>query len=199
MQSISQLVGACITQGTQTVDNPSSYRIPMGLLMVLPGSMMILLPFVPESPVWCVSKGRHGSAEATLRNIYRMEGYNPTEHLRLIQEQVDKEHEMEAESSWSSLFKDPIELRKLLFSCGAMHVQKINGIQFCYTYGVVFAESIGVGEPFTINTIIYVLQIITVGICHVWKQNSTSQKSVNLYYGNAVFFGRCGWAWNNPP
>lgn len=30
-------------------------------------------------------------------------------------------------------------------------------------YGVVFAQSIGVGEPFTINTIIYVVQIVTVG------------------------------------
>lgn len=29
---------------------------------------------------------------------------------------------------------------------------------------MVFAQSIGVGEPFTINTIIYVVQIITVGL-----------------------------------
>ncbi|KAF7525428.1 hypothetical protein PCG10_004909 [Penicillium crustosum] len=164
MQSISQFIGACITQGTQSIDSPSSYRIPMGLLMVLPGIMIILLPFIPESPVWYVSKSRHEAAEAALRKIYRMQDYNPAEDLRLIQEQVDKEREMESESSWSSLFKDPIERRKLLYSCGAMFVQQINGIQFWYTYGVVFAQSIGVGEPFTINTVIYVLQIITVGV-----------------------------------
>ncbi|CAI7617388.1 unnamed protein product, partial [Penicillium viridicatum] len=148
----------------QIIDSPSSYRIPMRLLMVLPGIMIILLPFIPESPVWYVSKSRYEAAEAALRKIYRMQDYNPAQDLRLIQGQVEKEREMESESSWSSLFKDPTERRKLLYSCGAMFVQQINGIQFWYTYGVVFAQSIGVGEPFTINTVIYVLQIITVGI-----------------------------------
>lgn len=35
-------------------------------------------------------------------------------------------------------------------------------------YGVIFAQSIGVGEPFTINTIIYVVQIVTVGLSVVF-------------------------------
>ena len=54
--------------------------------------------------------------------------------------------------------------------------QQINGIQFWYTYGVVFAQSIGVGEPFTINTIIYVVQIVTVG-CSVIFGNKINRRT----------------------
>ena len=45
-----------------------------------------------------------------------------------------------------------------------MFAQQINGIQFWYTYGVVFAQSIGTAQPFTINTITNVLQIVAVGL-----------------------------------
>jgi hypothetical protein len=60
------------------------------------------------------------------------------------------EKEIEAESSWASLFQDPVERHKLIFSCDTMSAQQINGIQFRYTYGVVFTESIGVAQPFTV-------------------------------------------------
>ena len=163
MQSISQLIGACITQGTESIDNASAYRIPMGLLIVLPGIMLILLPFIPESPVWLIYQNHHELASKSLRKIYRMTDYEPDTDLRIIQEQVDKEREDRAESTWSSLIKDRVERRKLIYSCGAMFTQQINGIQFWYTYGVVFAQSVGVAQPFTINTITYVLQIIAVG------------------------------------
>ncbi|KAJ5794840.1 hypothetical protein N7457_001439 [Penicillium paradoxum] len=161
MQLISQFVGACITQGTQSIDAPSFYRTLMGLLTVFPGVMIMLVPFVPKIPVWYVSKNRPETAEASLRKICRMGGYDPAKDLQLIQEQVSKERALKSQSSWSSLFKDPVERRKLLYCCGATFVQQINGIQFWYTYGVAFAQSTGIGERFTINTIIYVLQIIT--------------------------------------
>lgn len=164
MQSLAQFAVAGITQGTESIDSAASYHIPMGLLIVLPGLMLILLPFVPESPVWFVYKEKHDRAEQALRKINRSTpGYDPADDLQTINDQVRMEKEMEAESSWASLFQDPVERRKLLFSCGAMFAQQINGIQFWYTYGVVFAESIGVSQPFTINTITDVLQIIAVG------------------------------------
>ncbi|PMD12677.1 general substrate transporter [Hyaloscypha hepaticicola] len=134
MQSISQFVVSCIDQGTESIPNKNSYHISMGLLILLPGLMIILLPFIPETD------------------------------LKIIQDQVNMELEMEDQSSWISLFRDPVERRKLIYSCGAMFAQQINGIQFWYTYGVVFAQSIGTAQPFTINTITNVLQIVAVGL-----------------------------------
>lgn len=42
--------------------------------------------------------------------------------------------------------------------------QQINGIQFFYSYGVVFAQSIGISQPFTISLITNVLQVVAVSI-----------------------------------
>ncbi|GKZ28959.1 hypothetical protein AbraIFM66950_002206 [Aspergillus brasiliensis] len=44
MQSCSQLVVACIDQGTESINNAASYRIPMGLLIVLPATMLTTMP-----------------------------------------------------------------------------------------------------------------------------------------------------------
>lgn len=165
MQSVAQFVGAAVNQGTKDIDGTASYQLPMGLLIVLPLLMLICLPFVPESPVWLVYHGKVDKAQRALERINRsFVGYNSDFDLHIIQEQVQTEQDLAAQSSWSSLLKDSAERRKLLYACGAMFAQQINGIQFWYTYGVVFAQSIHVGAPFTINVIIYVVQIITVGL-----------------------------------
>ncbi|KAL2863851.1 general substrate transporter [Aspergillus lucknowensis] len=165
MQSISQLVGACVNQGTQSIPSSQSYRIPMCLLVVLPGTMLLCLAFTPESPVWYMTKGKREQAIKSLRKINRSNrDYDPSADIQTIDDQVETERALAQDATWTSLITDPVERRKLLYACGVMFVQQINGIQFWYTYGVVFAQSIGIADPFTINTVIYVLQIITVGI-----------------------------------
>ncbi|USW54918.1 Putative major facilitator, sugar transporter, major facilitator superfamily [Septoria linicola] len=177
MQSIAQLVGACVNQGTETINGKAQYQLPMSLLTLLPLTMLILLIFTPESPAWFMSKGRREDARKSLIKINRSnKAYDPEVDLKAIDDQVAADHEMAAESSWSSLLFDPVERRKLIYACGVMFAQQINGIQFWYTYGVVFAQSIGVGEPFTINTIIYVVQIITVG-CSVIFGNKVNRRT----------------------
>nr|POE85219.1 hexose transporter 2 [Quercus suber] len=177
MQSIAQFIGACVNQGTEGINGTASYQVPMGLLCVLPLIMLVLLPFTPESPAWFMARGKRDRARHALEKINRSAtAYNSEVDLRIIDDRVRLEQEMEAESTWISLVTDPIERRKLLFACGAMFSQQICGIQFWYTYGVVFAQSIGVGEPFTINTIIYVVQIITVG-CSVVLGNKIRRRT----------------------
>ncbi|KUJ17672.1 uncharacterized protein LY89DRAFT_718317 [Mollisia scopiformis] len=132
-----------------------------------------------ESSVWYTYKGRREAAEKALRKINRsMPGYDSAADLKVIQDQVNMELEMEGQSSWASVFRDPVERRKLIYSCGAMFAQQINGIQFWYTYGVVFAQSIGTAQPFTINTITIVLQIVAVGLSVVL--GNKMRRRVNL-------------------
>lgn len=187
MQSISQLVGACVNQGTQGIPSAKSYQIPMCLLVVLPGFMLLCLPFTPESPVWYVNKGKREKAINALHKINRStRDYDPSMDIQSIENQVQIDRELSQDTSWLSLILDPIERRKLFYACGAMFVQQINGIQFWYTYGVVFAQSIGVADPFTINTIIYVVQIITVGAAVVLG-NKISRRTNLLVCSVGIF------------
>jgi sugar porter (SP) family MFS transporter len=179
MQSVSQLVGACVNQGTKDINSAASYHIPMSLLVVLPAIMLMCLPFTPESPVWYTYRGKREKAGRSLRKINRSNpDYDVGPDQLAIETQVEMEREASREATWLSLVVDPVERRKLVYACGAMFVQQINGIQFWYTYGVVFAQSIGVAKPFTINIIIYVLQIITVAIAVILGNKVSRRKSL---------------------
>ena len=181
MQSCSQLVGSGITQGTESISSANAYLIPFGLLIVLPGLMMLCLPFIPESPAWFVRKGKAEHAEAALKKINRsMVGYEPQRDLVILQEAIERERTMEAESSWISLLTDPVERRKMIFSCGAMVAQQINGIQFFYSYGVIFAQSIGISQPFTISLITNVLQVVAVAVSVVLGNKVSRRKNMMI-------------------
>ncbi len=187
MQSCSQLVGSGITQGTEGISSTAAFRIPMGLLALLPLLMLAALPCIPESPTWFMSKGRTEGAEAALRKVHKStSGYDPTEDLAILEEAVRRERENAAESTWSSLLRDPIERRKLIFAIGAMVAQQINGIQFFYSYGVVFAQSIGIAEPFTISLITNVLQVISVAVA-VLLGNKVPRR-INLLVTTVMMF-----------
>ncbi|OCT49386.1 hypothetical protein CLCR_04760 [Cladophialophora carrionii] len=165
MQSCSQLVGSGITKGTESIASTASYRIPMGLLALLPLLMLLGLWFIPESPVWYIRRGRLERAKRALATINRSRPeYSPDEDVAAMTHMVETERLREASSSWTSLLKDPLERRKLIYSCGAMVAQQINGIQFFYSYGVVFAQSIGIKQAFTISLITNTLQVVAVGV-----------------------------------
>ncbi|KIW77409.1 hypothetical protein Z517_09855 [Fonsecaea pedrosoi CBS 271.37] len=165
MQSCSQLVGSGITQGTESISTTASYRIPMGLLALMPLVMLVGLIFIPESPVWYIRRGQSEKAAKALMKINRsIPGYTPDDDVAAFIDIVETERLREATTSWTSLLKDPIERRKLIYSCGAMVAQQINGIQFFYSYGVVFAQSIGIKQAFTISVITNTLQVIAVGM-----------------------------------
>ncbi|KAF9872690.1 hypothetical protein CkaCkLH20_09869 [Colletotrichum karsti] len=179
MQSCSQLVGSGITQGTAAIPNRNAYLIPMGLLILLPGLMIIALPFTPESPTWYATKGRLSNAETALRKINRSRpNYNPAYDVRVLNDAVQRETADAAESSWISLIRDPTERRKLIFSSGAMVAQQINGIQFFYSYGVVFAQSIGIKEAFTISLITNTLQVISVAVSVILGNRISRRKTL---------------------
>lgn len=157
----------------------------MGGLVLLPLMMFASLPFMPESPFWYVLKGRNEEAETSLRKIHRSEpNYDPATDLETLQENKRIEQQHAEESTWKSLFMDPIERRKLVYSCGAMFSQQICGILFFYVYGVVFAQEIGISDPFLIQLITNIIQIFAVGAAVV--TGNKVRRRVNLMVTNIM-------------
>ncbi|KAJ5674129.1 hypothetical protein N7462_009568 [Penicillium macrosclerotiorum] len=192
LQSCSQLVASGITQGTNSIKHSSaSYRIPMGLLISLPLMMLVGLFFIPESPTWYMSKERHSEAEAALRRINRSNAsYDPTSDIATLEQEVRRQraHEtVEKNSSWWNLIADPIERRKMLYSCGSMAAQQMNGIVFFYSYGVVFAQSLGLAQAFTISLITNILQVVAVGVS-ILMGNKVPRRKNLLVTTSMMFF-----------
>lgn len=187
LQSWSQLIASGITQGTEGINSSLSYKLPMGGLVILPLMMFAGLPFIPESPVWYVLKGRNSEAETALRKINRGHAnYDPSADMQTLEETKRVEEEHAEESSWKSLVSDPIERRKILYSAGAMFSQQICGTLFFYVYGVVFAQAIGISEPFLIQLITNILQIFAVGAAVV--TGNKVRRRINLMVTNFMMF-----------
>lgn len=160
----------------------------MGGLVILPVAAFILVPFIPESPTWYVSRGRRDEAQSALRKIHRSNPtYEPSADLELLEKAREHEEEQLAASSWKSLLLDPIERKKLLWAAGGMYAQQICGIIFFYNYGVVFAQELGVSQPFTITLITMILQIIAVAIS-VLTANKLKRRSNLLYSTGLILF-----------
>lgn len=164
LQSWAQFIAGCLTYGTETIPSTLSYKLPMGGLIILPLMMFLGLPFIPETPSWYILKGRRADAEKSLRKINRKAGYDPASDIALLEaaKAVEETHK-EGASSFLSIFTDPVERRKLIIATGSMFHQQIGGITFFYVYGVVFAQAIGLNDPFLIQLITNILQIVAVG------------------------------------
>lgn len=188
LQSISQLIAAGITQGTEGINSSISYKIPMGGLIVLPLMLFAGLPFIPETPTWYVSKDRHVDAANALQRIHKGQaGYDPSQELTILTEARERQKEHQDKSSWLALIRDPVERRKVIYSAGALYSQQICGILFFYVYGVVLAQAIGITHPFMIQLITNILQIFAVAAAVITGNKVPRRNNLLITTGMMLF------------
>lgn len=104
-----------------------SWRIVTILQLVVPLFICLNLPFMPESPRWCIQKGNQFErAEKILRSIRETEEEVQAEMLS-IREAIQFEKEVLAENSYLILWKDK-SVRKRLIIVGLLNVgQQLTG------------------------------------------------------------------------
>lgn len=160
----------------------------MGGLIILPLFMFISLPFIPESPVWYILMGKPEAAAQSLRKIHRSDpNYDPARDIATLEDIKRIEDSQAEESSWKALLINPVERKKVIWSAGAMYAQQICGILFFYVYGVVFAQAIGISEPFTIQLITNILQIFAVGASVLTGNKVRRRKNLLVTTGMMLF------------
>lgn len=62
-----QLIASVICRGTGDINDDRSWRIPLGLLFIIPSIMLCAVWYIPESPRWLLQKDRPEEALANLR------------------------------------------------------------------------------------------------------------------------------------
>jgi SP family sugar:H+ symporter-like MFS transporter len=158
-----QVIGAGVAQGTHNIPYPStaSWRIPIGLNLLIPLLVFGLVWLIPESPRWLVSKKRSAEAERNLARINRGDpDYDAQRALAAIEEDVRRsEREAAGAGGWSSIFRDPVERRKLISTFGILAGQQIGGVQFIFSYATVIATNLQLAAPFTITIIVRMLPL----------------------------------------
>lgn len=187
LQSCSQLVAAGLTQGSNSLHSTLAYKLPMGALVILPLVLICWLPFVPESPTWYISRNQEDKAKASLQRIHRSDPQFDIDYeIQFLQSMKRYEEQQAESSSWLTLLTNPIERRKTIWAAGGMLAQQICGIIFFYNYGVVFAEEIGVSQPFTVSLITMILQVIAVAVAVL--TGNALRRRINLLISTSVIF-----------
>lgn len=161
--SVSQIIAAAINKGVENNQTTFAYRFPIGFQLLFPLLVVAFIWWVPESPRHLIRKGRPEKAAQSLRRIFHNDkSYDPTVTVSVLRADVDREIETAQESSWLQLITDPIERRKVIYSAGALVAQQINGIQWFYYFGTVFAQAIGLEDPFLMTLIVFIIQVFVV-------------------------------------
>ncbi|KAH9996749.1 general substrate transporter [Xylariaceae sp. FL0662B] len=161
--SISQIIAAGINRGMIGYKTSFSYRFAIGFQLFFPAIVLSFLWFVPESPRWLLRKGKKERASENLRSLHRDDAsFDPTPAIRMMQEDIEQEAELVANSSWLQLVTDPVERRKVIYSAGSLVAQQINGIQWFYYFGTIFSEDIGLTDPFLMTLIVFIIQVFVV-------------------------------------
>ncbi|KAG9257376.1 general substrate transporter [Emericellopsis atlantica] len=161
--SVSQIIAAAINRGVVNNKTTFAYRFPIGFQLLFPAVIIFGIWWVPESPRWLLRKGKSEKARKALQLLHREDKtYDPQPMIKVIQDDLDREKEMEEEGGWLQLLTDPIERRKVIYSAGALVAQQINGIQWFYYFGTVFSKAIGLSDPFLMTLIVFIIQVFVV-------------------------------------
>jgi hypothetical protein len=105
-------IGVCVDYATSERTDTGAFRIPMAVQYLFPIVLTVaLVTFCPESPRWLAANNKIEQCEKALQ---RLRGPHVDVHddLERINQSLHEESVAQQGSSWSSIFRDPVERRK---------------------------------------------------------------------------------------
>ncbi|RVX65996.1 hypothetical protein B0A52_09922 [Exophiala mesophila] len=156
---LGSFLAALITYGTNKIQGEASFRIPLGLFMVIPVIVFFSVFFMPESPRWYLVRDRQEEALAALRK-YREGRFTEEE---IMEEYATQVAMINMTTQDRGTFREMLQgtnLRRTLIVVGTNFCIQITGQAFASKYGAIFLKEIGALDPFAmscINTAIFIV------------------------------------------
>ncbi|ETN39745.1 uncharacterized protein HMPREF1541_05971 [Cyphellophora europaea CBS 101466] len=159
--SFGALLGVIVNNETAKRLDRSSYRIPLGVLYIVPILLGIALIFMPDTPRYYASKGKLTQAERALR-FHRDSCFTD---LQIKEELAEINHTIEADKAMTStvgymeMFYKP-NIKRTLTSLGVALFSAANGVPFITQYGIYFFMLSGDHNPFQTGVILQCVGLI---------------------------------------
>jgi sugar porter (SP) family MFS transporter len=147
---VSGVISTVICNATHQRNGASSYRIPLALQAVAPAILIPITVFMPESPLWLLTRGRETEARRNLRSVRAYDDTLVDDELRVMKAAYDAEQALSSGVKFWDLFKRGNIQRTLV--AGSMYsVNQCSGIILSSTYATIFLTALGVGNPFQLT------------------------------------------------
>ncbi|UNI23892.1 hypothetical protein JDV02_009684 [Purpureocillium takamizusanense] len=145
--------------GSSHIDGAWSYKLAFTMTFLVPTLFAFGLPFLPESPVWYVKRGRKDDAR---KAIYKLYGKNVDmeERLAFIRSELEAEAGAEAmakQTTWKAIFSKEHRARTFVAVLG-LQSQNFSGGYFANTYQTYYFQLIGQTNSFGLTAISSTLQ-----------------------------------------
>ncbi|KAJ5635298.1 uncharacterized protein N7484_008611 [Penicillium longicatenatum] len=148
--------------GASSISGNWSFRLAFLMTFVIPGIYLCGLPFLPESPVWYMKKGREADARKAILRLYGpksdVEGY--IQAIKLELRQLESEESAGGQTSWKSIFSKEHRSRTFVAVLG-LQSQNFSGGYFANTYQTYYFELIGQTNSFQLTAISSTLQLFS--------------------------------------
>ncbi|KAF4973864.1 hypothetical protein FZEAL_9182 [Fusarium zealandicum] len=148
--------------GASQISGPWSFRLAFVMTFLVPSLFMIGLPFLPESPVWYMKKGREDDARRAISKLFG-KNVDVEERLNFIRSELEVEvgeTRAASQTSWKAIFSKENRSRTLVAVLG-LQSQNFSGGYFANTYQTYYFELIGQANPFGLTAISSTLQFMS--------------------------------------
>ncbi|KAF2150564.1 general substrate transporter [Myriangium duriaei CBS 260.36] len=172
-------IAYCINYGTETRQNPSSWRIPMGVGFVFPVIMAVGICFLSETPRW---EYRHGKIESARRTIAKSYGV-PESHWEVQREIREIKAKLDAENAggshpWYEVFTGPRMAYRTLLGMTLQMLQQLTGANFLFYYGTTIFQATGIRNSYITQIILGVINFATTFLALWVVENLGRRKSL---------------------
>ncbi|KAJ5358603.1 uncharacterized protein N7496_011016 [Penicillium cataractarum] len=154
--------------GASGIQGVWSFKLAFVMTFVMPSIYLCGLPFLPESPVWYMKKGREDAARKAIARLYGP-GADIDACIETIKTELKNTEDEESaatQTSWKSIFSKEHRSRTLVAVLG-LQSQNFSGGYFANTYQTYYFQLIGQTNSFQLTAISSSLQVLSnmVAVC----------------------------------
>jgi MFS family permease len=172
---------APIALQTLSQSDPMDYLTPIYTQWSQVGLMLLIYLVVPESPAWCVSKGKLDKARKTIRFLnIGVKDLDVEQQVQVIQATLDHERTIAAEQrreKWYAIFYGT-DGRRTVVSLWTLMAQQFVGLTLFGTYSSYFWQQSGVRDPFVVTCITSGINVAT-GAIFVFTADKVGRRKLS--------------------